>query len=79
MKNEVSKGEIVKISDMDDEKLAAFLKKNVISLKISEVRSLPKKLGRDPTLTELHIFNIQWSEHSSYKSSKKVLHSTILR
>ncbi|MBN1156350.1 phosphoribosylformylglycinamidine synthase subunit PurL [Candidatus Woesearchaeota archaeon] len=61
------------ISKMSDDELASFMKKNVISLKINEARSLPKKLGRDPTLTELHIFNIQWSEHSSYKSSKKIL------
>lgn len=72
-KNHVSEEEIVHISKMSDEELAKFMKKNVISLKISEARSLPGKLGRDPTLTELHIFNIQWSEHSSYKSSKKIL------
>ncbi|HJS30931.1 MAG TPA: phosphoribosylformylglycinamidine synthase subunit PurL, partial [Alphaproteobacteria bacterium] len=30
-------------------------------------------LGRDPTLTELGIFSVMWSEHCSYKSSKKWL------
>ncbi|RMF06032.1 phosphoribosylformylglycinamidine synthase subunit PurL [Candidatus Woesearchaeota archaeon] len=58
---------------MPDDELSRFLKENSISLTLEEVRSLPEKLGRNPTLTELHIFNIQWSEHSSYKSSKKLL------
>ena len=30
-------------------------------------------LGREPTLTELGIFSVMWSEHCSYKSSKKWL------
>jgi phosphoribosylformylglycinamidine synthase len=32
-----------------------------------------KILGRQPTLTELGIFSVMWSEHCSYKSSKKWL------
>jgi len=27
-------------------------------------------LGRAPTLTELGIFSVMWSEHCSYKSSR---------
>jgi phosphoribosylformylglycinamidine synthase II len=30
-------------------------------------------LGREPTLTELGIFSVMWSEHCSYKSSRKHL------
>ncbi len=30
-------------------------------------------LGREPSLTELGIFSVMWSEHCSYKSSKKWL------
>ncbi len=30
-------------------------------------------LGRDPNLTELGIFSVMWSEHCSYKSSRKWL------
>ncbi len=30
-------------------------------------------LGREPNLTELGIFSVMWSEHCSYKSSKKYL------
>ncbi|MGB8886569.1 MAG: phosphoribosylformylglycinamidine synthase subunit PurL [Candidatus Korobacteraceae bacterium] len=29
-----------------------------------------KSLGREPTLTELGIFSVMWSEHCSYKSSR---------
>src|SRR5271154_5822760 len=29
-----------------------------------------KILGRDPTITELVIFSVMWSEHCSYKSSR---------
>ncbi len=28
-------------------------------------------LGREPNITELGIFSVMWSEHCSYKSSKK--------
>jgi phosphoribosylformylglycinamidine (FGAM) synthase-like enzyme len=30
-------------------------------------------LGREPNITELGIFSVMWSEHCSYKSSKKWL------
>jgi phosphoribosylformylglycinamidine synthase subunit PurL len=30
-------------------------------------------LGREPSHTELGIFSVMWSEHCSYKSSKKWL------
>jgi phosphoribosylformylglycinamidine synthase len=32
-----------------------------------------KVLGREPNITELGIFSVMWSEHCSYKSSKKWL------
>ena len=63
----------VAVSSMHDNELKDFMIKNSISLKINEARKITQLLNRDPTLTELHIFNIQWSEHSSYKSSKKEL------
>ena len=61
------------ISGMNDGQLAEFLKKNAISLSIYEARKVAGLIGRNPSLTEIHIFNIQWSEHSSYKSSRSVL------
>ena len=64
---------LVKVTDFKDDKLKDFLQKNAISLKINEARRIAELLGRNPTLTELHVFNIQWSEHSSYKSSRAIL------
>lgn len=39
----------------------------------AEYRRAQEILGRDPNLTELGIFSVMWSEHCSYKSSKKWL------
>ena len=38
-----------------------------------EYQRLLKALGRAPNLTELGIFSVMWSEHCSYKSSKRWL------
>ena len=65
--------ETIDIKGMDDEILKAFLKKNFISLTVFEARRVVELIGRNPTMTELYIFNTQWSEHSSYKSSRAVL------
>jgi len=65
--------ELISIKGMSDNKLNNFMKDNAISLKLNEARKIVKLIGRNPTLTELNIFNIQWSEHSSYKSSRKIL------
>ena len=35
-----------------------------------EYRTILQALGREPTLTELGIYSVMWSEHCSYKSSK---------
>ena len=35
-----------------------------------EYQRILEMLGRDPTLTELGIFSVMWSEHCSYKSSR---------
>jgi len=65
--------ELIDVKGMSESELQKFGKENGISLKINEYKMLPDILGRNPTITELHIFNTQWSEHSSYKSSKEVL------
>ncbi len=65
--------DLIGIKGMADNALKEFLKKNAISLSIYEARKVAELIGRNPTMTELHIFNIQWSEHSSYKSSRSVL------
>src|SRR5258708_1562644 len=35
-----------------------------------EYQKILKHLGRTPTITELGIFSVMWSEHCSYKSSR---------
>ena len=64
---------LIDIGIMPDNELKEFLKKNAVSLTVHEARKIVELIGRNPTLTELHIFNIQWSEHSSYKSSRAIL------
>src|SRR5271167_3702521 len=39
-------------------------------LTAEEYSRILKILGRDPSITELGIFSVMWSEHCSYKSSK---------
>ncbi len=50
-----------------------FLKKNGVSLSADEYARVCELLGRRPSIVELHIFNVMWSEHCSYKSSRWVL------
>ena len=38
-----------------------------------EYLKILKIIGREPNITELGIFSVMWSEHCSYKSSKKWL------
>ncbi|KAG2476993.1 MAG: Phosphoribosylformylglycinamidine synthase subunit PurL [Nitrosopumilales archaeon] len=44
-----------------------------MSLKTQELAHLKSKIKREPTNTELQIVAAEWSEHCSYKSSKKHL------
>ena len=44
-----------------------------MSLEEQELSELKSKIGRDPTSTELQIVAAEWSEHCSYKSSKRHL------
>jgi phosphoribosylformylglycinamidine synthase len=39
-------------------------------LKPDEYARIQQHLGREPTLTELGVFSVMWSEHCSYKSSR---------
>ena len=49
------------------------LKKRDLNLAVAEARRVCELLGRDPTIVELTIFNTMWSEHCSYKSSRRIL------
>ncbi len=63
----------IAVSQMDDEQLQAALDEHGVGLTVGEARRIAELIGRDPTLVELHIFNVEWSEHCSYKSSKPSL------
>ena len=39
-------------------------------LTLDEYQHIVRSLGREPTITELGIFSVMWSEHCSYKSSR---------
>ena len=43
------------------------------SLTLEELDNIKEILGRDPNYVEIGIFSAMWSEHCSYKSSKKYL------
>ena len=47
---------------------AAVLERHGLTL--DEYNRIVQSLGREPTLTELGIFSVMWSEHCSYKSSR---------
>jgi phosphoribosylformylglycinamidine synthase II len=49
------------------------LKRAGVHLSPDEAHRIKQLIGRDPSLTELFIFDIMWSEHCSYKSSRHVL------
>lgn len=63
----------IPVSQLDDQQLAEFLEQAGVVLTAAEARKIAGFLGRDPTVTELHIFNSEWSEHCSYKSSRATL------
>ena len=41
-----------------------------VALRDDELQRIAQRLGREPTIVELHAFDAQWSEHCSYKSSR---------
>ncbi len=51
--------------------LQEVLKKHKIT--VDEYENILKIMGREPNMLELGIFSSMWSEHCSYKSSKKYL------
>ncbi|MCH2446010.1 MAG: phosphoribosylformylglycinamidine synthase subunit PurL [Candidatus Marinimicrobia bacterium] len=59
---------------LSDSEIELTLKDNSIPLKIEEALKIQNEmLGRAPSLSELILFSIQGSEHSSYKSSRSHL------
>jgi phosphoribosylformylglycinamidine synthase II len=64
---------IIGLENPGADDLREFLAAQNINLKTNELARIRDLLDRNPTLVELHIFNIMWSEHCSYKSSRRVL------
>jgi phosphoribosylformylglycinamidine synthase subunit PurL len=57
----------------NDIELSRELKQMGLGMTAGEARKVASILGRNPSIVELFIFDIEWSEHCSYKSSKRVL------
>ncbi len=64
---------ILPISTLSDEELQEQLTAMGVGLTPFEARRVAELIGRDPTLCEVSIFNVEWSEHCSYKSSRATL------
>ena len=58
-------------SDLDA--LSRELKRLGLSLTPDEAQTIERRIHRAPTLAELFVFDIEWSEHCSYKSSRHLL------
>jgi phosphoribosylformylglycinamidine synthase len=56
-----------------EEEVARTLRDIGVDLSPEEAGRIKQLIGRDPSVVELFIFDIMWSEHCSYKSSKQVL------
>ncbi len=63
----------IDVSRLEDADLVTLAKTYGLNLNPHELREVCRLLDREPTLTELHIFNTEWSEHCSYKSSRSTL------
>jgi phosphoribosylformylglycinamidine synthase II len=64
---------VVSIRGTSDREIAEALGTHGFNITTGEARRVVELLGRDPTVVELTIFNTMWSEHCSYKSSRRVL------
>ncbi len=58
---------------MSEERLTDLCHAQELGLSQSEWEIILKRLGRHPNETELGIFSVMWSEHCSYKSSRRHL------
>jgi phosphoribosylformylglycinamidine synthase len=61
------------VNGLSDEELKRAAGQTGLALRVDELRRIAERLGRDPTIVEVHAFDAQWSEHCSYKSSRHLL------
>ncbi len=62
---------LVTVNDLSPE-VAPILAQE-LGLKIAEFERVVEILGRVPSVTELYMYSLMWSEHCSYKHSRKAL------
>ncbi len=67
----------IPVDQYDDADLRAYLRGHGLTLAAGEARKVAELLGRDPTLTEMTLFDTMWSEHCSYKSSRPHLKANL--
>ncbi len=67
----------IPVGQYTDSDLRNYLKNHGLTLLASEARRVAELLGRDPTLTEMTLFDTMWSEHCSYKSSRPHLKANL--
>jgi len=65
--------ETLPVGGLTDEELARELEARGLGITVQEARRLRELLGGDPTAVEVALFDVMWSEHCSYKSSKRIL------
>lgn len=61
------------VAGLSDEDLGLAAQRAGLALRVDELRRIAARLGRDPSIVEVHAFDAQWSEHCSYKSSRHLL------
>lgn len=61
------------VNGCGDEAVREGARRAGLALRVDELRRIAQRLGRDPTMVEVHAFDAQWSEHCSYKSSRHLL------
>jgi phosphoribosylformylglycinamidine synthase II len=64
---------VLPFAEADALALKGLLAREGLRLAPGEVRRMLELLGRNPTRVEATIFDTMWSEHCSYKSSRRVL------
>lgn len=65
--------EFISLDGMSDEHAQEVLNRFGVGLTVAEAHRVESMLMRAPSVTELFAFSAQWSEHCSYKSSRKYL------
>ncbi|HEV3154077.1 MAG TPA: phosphoribosylformylglycinamidine synthase subunit PurL [Candidatus Baltobacteraceae bacterium] len=62
-----------RVQGLTDDELRRAAAAAGLALRVDELRRIAERLGRDPSMVEVHAFDAQWSEHCSYKSSRHLL------